>query len=114
MSTAIVTTFAFEGGKELATALRALPTDVAEEVLDTSLIAGATPIRDAAAARAGERRGPRRRPATIPLAQTIQIVVREREWWQARVDVQTKTPYAILREFGHRIVPRGPSRTGLE
>jgi bacteriophage HK97-gp10 putative tail-component len=99
--------FDFAGGKELAAALRQLPADVAGEVLESALIAGATPIRDDAAARARIRRGPRRRPETVTLASTIRIVVREREGWRAAVDVLTKTPYAHLVEFGHHLVVGG-------
>jgi len=109
-------TFDFRGGREMAAALRQLPADVAGEVMETALIAGATPIRDAAQVRARIHRGPRRRPEALALADTIKIQVRERAGWQAAVVVGTKQPTAHLVEFGHRLVVggrlQGRGRTG--
>lgn len=104
--------FDVPGGKQMAEALRQLPADVAGEVLETALIAGATPMRDDAAMRARIRRGPRRRPEALALADSITITVRERAGWQAAVDVGTNSPIAHLREFGHRMVVGGKRRGG--
>jgi hypothetical protein len=97
----------FANGKQMAAALRQLPSDVGAEVMETTLIAGATPIKNDAAARARIRRGPRRRPETIPLADTIRIEVRERSGLNAAVEVLTTSRIAQLREFGHRMVVGG-------
>ena len=99
--------FEFPDGKAMAAALRDLPADVAGEVMETALIAGATPIRDAAIMRARIHRGPRRRPEALALADTIKIQVRERAGWRAAVVVGTKQPTAHLVEFGHRLVVGG-------
>jgi hypothetical protein len=99
--------FTIAGGKQLAEALRQLPADIAGEVMETALVAGATPIRDDAAARARIRRGPRRHPEAVPLADTIRIMVRERSGYRAAVDIVTKSPTARFREFGHRMVRGG-------
>ncbi|MGH2670865.1 MAG: HK97-gp10 family putative phage morphogenesis protein [bacterium] len=104
----------FKGGKQLEHALLQLPKELRGEILSQSLVAGADPIRVAAAARARVRRGRRRRPGTVELADSIRISLGEQDATHAVVDVGTKIPYAHLVEFGHRIVPRGPSRKGLE
>lgn len=98
----------FHGGKQMAEALRQLPGIVARGLLAESLIAGAVPLRDVAQARARLRRGPRRRPESVPLADTIRIFWNEEvRGWRASVDVGTKSPIAHLREFGHRMVIGG-------
>lgn len=104
----------FKGGKQLKEALEQLPKELRGEILETSLVAGADPIRVDAAARARQRRGPRRRPEDVALADSIKVFPGKRDATHAEVDVGTRKPTAHLREFGHRKVPRGPNRKGLD
>lgn len=103
----------FKGGKEMEAALRKLPDEIAGEVLQTSLFAGARPVQLAAQEKARVRVGPRRRPGTVALADSIQIMPSEMDAAHAVVLIGTRVKYAHLREFGHRLVARGPSREGL-
>lgn len=103
----------FKGGKEMEAALRKLPDEIAGEVLQTALWAGARPVQLAAQEKARVRLGPRRRPGTVALADSIQIMPSEMDAAHAVVLVGTRVKYAHLREFGHRKVARGPSRAGL-
>lgn len=104
----------FKGGKQLEEALLQLPKELRGPILESALIAGADPVRADAARRARQRRGPRRRPEAVQLADTIKIFPGKNDATHAEVDVGTRDPKAHLVEFGHRIVPRGPSRKGLE
>ncbi len=106
----------FTGGRELAQALRRLPEEVAERVLGGAVLAGAGIIRDSAAAKA---RGhvvlsgtwtQRRRPGTVRLSDSIRATITEKGRSFVTVCVGTKVKYAHLVEYGHQIVPRGPTR----
>lgn len=99
----------FTGGKELARALRQLPKVVAEELLETAVVAGAGIIRQAAADKA-PRNEPRRRPGTMRLADSIKVGVTEKSHAFVTVNVFTRIRYAHLVEYGHQIIPRGPTR----
>jgi len=99
----------FHGGKELARALRDLPKAIAEEVLETAVVAGAGIIRQAAADKA-PRNEPRRRPGTVRLADSMKVAVTEKSHAFVTVCVYTKVSYAHLIEYGHQIVARGPTR----
>jgi len=94
----------FKGGKQLERALLQLPKELRGEILQQSLVAGAEPVRTDAASRARTRRGPRRRPETITLADSIKTFLGEKDATHAVVDVGTKKPHAHLVEFGHRKV----------
>lgn len=102
-----------EGFAEFSRALRKLPGEISAEILEMALVAGAAVVREVAAAKA-PRPGIRRRPRTGRLADSIRIFPGEKDRAHAVVSVGTKVPYAHLVEFGHQIVARGPSRTGLE
>lgn len=106
----------FTGGKELARALRELPEAIATNVLSGAVLAGANIVREAAAARA---RGhavlsgnwhQRRRPGTVRLSDSIKATVTERGRSFVTASVGTKVRYAHLVEYGHQIIPRGPTR----
>lgn len=97
-------TVEFKGGKQLEEALRALPEAMRGEVLQQSLVAGADPVRADAATRARLRRGPRRRPETVALADSIKIFLGEKDDVHAIVDVGSRKPTAHLVELGHREV----------
>lgn len=99
----------FEGGKELARALRRLPELVAQEILEQAVVVGADIIREGAAQRASWPHE-RRRPGTIALADSIKVTVTEKARSFVTVNVGTKVRYAHLLEYGHQIVPRGPIR----
>jgi len=101
----------FAHGKELAAALRDLPRAVRGEILVAALVDGAAPIRDAAGALV-RHRGPRRRPETVPLADSIQTFPGKRDALHAVVEVGTKKPTAHLVEFGHRMVVGGKLGSG--
>lgn len=102
----------FEGGRELARALRELPAIVAAELLETAVLSAGGILRAAAAAKV-PRGEIRRRPGTIRLADSLQVKTAELTRSQVVVEVGTKVPYAHLIEYGHQIVPRGPSRRKL-
>ena len=91
----------FPNGRELAAALRQLPEDVRGEVLATALVEGAEPIKEDAQQRASQHRGPRRRPETPPLQDTIRTEVGRIDEDSAEVRVGTNKKTAHLREFGH-------------
>ena len=95
------------GGKELADALRQLPDDVGGEILATALVEGARPIKDDAAERASIHRVRRRHPEAIPLADTIETVVKTVAADHAKVNIQSNSPTAHLVELGHREVHGG-------
>lgn len=101
----------FPNGQAFADALHELGHDVSGEILATALVAGAAPIRDDAAARAAIHRGPRRRPESIPLAETIHTRVVRMQAAEAEANVETKSPIAHLVEFGHAEV-RGDHQIG--
>ena len=104
-------TMAFKGGKQLKEALLALPKHLRGPILQEALVAGADPVRTAAADRARIRRGPRRRPETIALADSIKITLGEQDSTHAEVHVGTRKPTAHLVEFGHaKVIGRGTSR----
>jgi HK97 gp10 family phage protein len=94
----------FKGGKQLEKALLALPQALRGEILQETLVAGADPVRADAANRARMHRGPRRRPETIALAESIRIFLGAKDDTHAIVDVGTNKPTAHLVEFGHREV----------
>jgi len=96
----------FPSGRAMAAALRALPRAVSGALMVTALMEGAVPIRDAAGALV-RHRGPRRRPETISLADSIRIFPGARDATHATVEVGTKKPTAHLVEFGHRMVVGG-------
>lgn len=100
----------FTGGKELAQTLRRLPEAIATNVLAAAVMAGAGIIRDAARANC-PRPGQRRRSGTLPLAESIRVRVAEKTRSYVTVTVGTGVRYAHLVEYGHQIIPRGPSRT---
>jgi len=91
----------FPRGREFAAALRKLGEDVSGELLATALVAGAQPIKEDAQARASVHRGPRRRPETPRLEETIRTEVEEMKADYAEVHVGTNKKTAHLREFGH-------------
>lgn len=99
----------FTGGEQLAQTLRRLPAAVATNVLSGSLLAGGGIIRDAAAMRA-PRPAVRRRARGVRLGDSIRVQVTEQSTAYATAAVFTRIPYAHLVEYGHQIVPRGPSR----
>jgi HK97 gp10 family phage protein len=99
----------FRGGLEMARALRQLPRAIAEEVLETAVVAGASIIR-AAAAQKAPRPAERRRPGTVRLADSIKVTVTEKSHAFVTVNVGTRVPYAHLVEYGHQIIPRGKTR----
>lgn len=99
----------FQGGRELARALRQLPRAIAKSVLVAAVLAGAAPIHRAAFARAPRDAAPRRRKGKR-LADTIRTVVVEQLPSAVTVAVGTKDPRAHLNEYGHQQVPRGPTR----
>jgi len=101
----------FPNGRAMAAALRELPRAVRGEILVEALVDGAVPIRDTAGARV-RHRGPRRRPETVPLADSIQIFPGERDALHAVVEVGTKKPTAHFVEFGHRMVVGGKLGSG--
>ena len=99
----------FRGGKEFARVLKQLPGMVSAEILETSLMAGAEII----VARAREKcpkPAIRRRPESVRLADSIRATTKEKDAAHAIVNVGTNVPYAHLVEYGHQIVPRGPTR----
>lgn len=99
----------FTGGRELAHALRRLPRAIAQEVLEMAVVSGAGIIREAAAAKC-PRPSVRRRPGTVRLADSIKVTVTEKAPSFVTVTVGTRVPYAHLVEYGHQVVPRGPTR----
>lgn len=99
----------FHGGKELARALRQIPRAIAQEILETAVVAGAGIVRAAAAAKC-PRPAERRRPGTVRLSDSIKVVVTEKAPSYVTVNVGTKVPYAHLVEYGHQVVPRGKTR----
>lgn len=99
----------FQGGRELARALRQLPRAIAKNVLVAAVLAGAAPIHRAAGALAPRDAAPRRRKGKR-LADTIRVVVVEQLPSAVTVAVGTKDPRAHLNEYGHQQVPRGPNR----
>lgn len=96
----------FPNGKALAAAIRDLPRAVRGEIQVKALMEGAVPIRDTAGALV-RHRGPRRRPESVSLADSIRIFPGERDARHAVVEVGTKKPTAHLVEFGHRMVVGG-------
>lgn len=98
-----------EGFAEFSRALRRLPNEVSGQILQTALGAGAAIIRAEAALRA-PRDAARRRYNTVRLSDSIKIFAGERDAAHAVIDVGSKVRYAYLVEFGHQIVPRGPTR----
>lgn len=99
----------FTGGRELVAALRSLPAIVATEILETAVVAAAGLLRTAVAAKA-PRPATRRRPGTVRLADSFKVTVIEKDRAHTVVQVGTRVPYAHLVEYGHQIVPRGPTR----
>lgn len=99
----------FEGGRELAQALRQLPRAVRQRVLVGAVLAGGGMIQRPAAARAPRDADPRRRKGKR-LADTIKVVVTEQFPSAVTVNVTTNDPRAHLVEYGHQNVPRGPTR----
>lgn len=101
----------WEGTRELARALRRLPEIVAEQILEQAVVVGADIIRQAAAERAPRAAvRARGRHGTVRLADSFKVTVTEKSRSFVTVNVGTKIPYAHLVEYGHQIVPRGPSR----
>lgn len=99
----------FTGGRELAHALRRLPRAIAQEILETAVVSGAGILRESAAAKCS-RPAIRRRPGTVRLADSIKVTVTEKSPSSVTVNVGTRVPYAHLVEYGHQIIPRGPTR----
>lgn len=99
----------FQGGPELVKALRSLPRAIAAEILETAVVSGAGIVRAAAAAKCA-RPAKRRRPGTVRLADSIKVTVTEKLPSLVTVHVGTRVPYAHLVEYGHQIIPRGPTR----
>lgn len=102
----------FPGAAFLLRALRQLPGDVAAMILEQAVVAGGDIVRKRAAELA-PRSAIRRRPRTKPLADTIRLHVAMKDRSHVHVQVGTKTSYAHLLEYGHAIVPRGPTRKQL-
>ena len=99
----------FRGGKEFSAFLQKLPQAVSAEILEMSLHAGGQIIVERAQAKC-PKPAERRRPGTVRLADSIRASTKEKDAAHAIVNVGTNIPYAHLVEFGHQIVPRGPTR----
>lgn len=99
----------FHGGREMAAGLRRLPRIVAQDILETAVVAGAGIVRQAAEMKA-PRPAERRRPESVRLADSIRVWVTSRNYASVTVQVGTRIPYGHLVEYGHQIVPRGPTR----
>lgn len=100
------------GTREMARALRTMGA-AAGQVLAAGVGAGAGIIHRRAVELARVRRGPRRRPRTKQLADTIKVGLDERTRASVRVAIYTKSSIAHLREYGHEQIPRGPGRKKL-
>jgi HK97 gp10 family phage protein len=107
-------TMEFKGGKQLEAVLLQLPEAIRGEILQQALVAGADPVRTAAADNARTRRWPRRRPESVALADSIKITLGAQDATHAEVDVGTKKRTAHLVEFGHaKVVGRGNDRVTI-
>ena len=102
-------TLKLEGFAEFARALRQLPKHISADIIESALFAGGHVIRNAAVGKAPHPEK-RRRPKTVRLADSIRFFPREKDAAHAIVDVGTRVRYAHLVEYGHQIVPRGPTR----
>lgn len=99
----------FKGGKEFARFLQKLPQAVSAEILEMSLTAGAQIVQQSAQEKC-PKPAVRRRPGTVRLSDSIRVSTVEKDAAHAVVNVGSNSPTAHLVEYGHQIVPRGPTR----
>lgn len=99
----------FTNGRPMARNLRQMG-DAAGVVLGKAVLVGGAIIRQRAATLARARKGPRRRPRTVQLADTIKVSIDEQTRAYVRGAVFTKSKIAHFVEFGHQQIPRGKGR----